>query len=661
MSLPPGFLDEIRDRVSLASVIGRKLSWDPKKSNPAKGDYWACCPFHQEKSSSFHVDDRKGFYYCFGCHAKGNVFSFLKDAENMQFMEAVEVLARDAGMEMPKRDPREAERQDKRLGLVEVMEQAASFYQLQFRTAKGQEARDYIRRRGLSDATVEQFGIGYAPDSRFALRDHLAEKGVSPAMMQEAGLIIIPEDGGQPYDRFRGRVIFPIRDQRDRCIAFGGRALNPDARAKYLNSPETPLFDKGRVLFNHGPARSAAGKTGALVVTEGYMDVIALVEGGIEHAVAPLGTAITEDQLRLMWRIADEPVIALDGDQAGLRAAERVINIALPMLEAGRSLQFALMPEGRDPDDLIRAEGPAAMRTMLDKALPLVELLWRRETAGETFDSPERRAALDKRLKKALALITDANLRGHYVDAIRERRAKLFNTRVPERGFKPQFQKGRGFQARRGAGGFSFAPQMPTAELKSSSLGRAGGREDEARGREAVLLLTLMNHPRLVEQRIEALEDIEFLCPDLETLRRALISASEGDDATRDSSAWLRRIERETGELPLARLMAIPQARETGFAAADSDDELAGRGFDETLARHRAGLAREREVAEAEVELCSDAGQDLDQRLAAVARRVFREGAPALPESDDDKSHLIARLARATESKIWIKAGRRRS
>ncbi|MFV0473932.1 MAG: DNA primase, partial [Pikeienuella sp.] len=345
MSLPSGFLDEIRARVSLSQVIGRKLSWDQRKSNAAKGDYWACCPFHQEKASSFHVDDRKGFYSCFGCHAKGDAISFLKEAENMSFMEAVEALARDAGLTMPKRDPREAERADRRAGLAEVMEMAAGFYRLQLRAAKGQEARDYIQRRKLSDAAQERFEIGYAPGSRTALLDHLTGKGVAPKQMDEAGLVIVPEDGGKPYDRFRHRVIFPIRDPRGRCIAFGGRALSADARAKYLNSPETALFDKGRTLFNHGPARSAAAKTGALVVAEGYMDVIALVEAGMEHAVAPLGTAITEDQLRLMWRIADEPVIALDGDRAGLKAAERVIDLALPLLEPGRSLRFALMPE----------------------------------------------------------------------------------------------------------------------------------------------------------------------------------------------------------------------------------------------------------------------------------------------------------------------------
>ncbi|QIE55914.1 DNA primase [Pikeienuella piscinae] len=656
MSLPPGFLDEIRARVSLAGVIGRKLSWDQKKTNAAKGDYWACCPFHQEKTSSFHVDDRKGFYYCFGCHAKGDAFTFLKDAENMGFMEAVETLARDAGLEMPERDPREAARHDRRASLVEVMELAAAFFRLQLRAGRGQEARDYIRRRGLAEATVERFEIGFAPDTRNALRNHLEGKGVTLKAMDEAGLVIVPEDGGAPYDRFRGRVMFPIRDTRGRCIAFGGRALSADARAKYLNSPETALFDKGRTLFNHGPARSAAAKRGALVVAEGYMDVIALAEAGIDHAVAPLGTAITEDQLRLMWRIADEPVIALDGDRAGLKAAERLIDLALPLLEPGRSLRFALMPEGRDPDDLIRAEGPAAMKAALDRALPMVELLWRREVEGAVLDSPERWAALDKRLHTALATITDQNLRKHYHLALKERRKKLIlSSQGTRKDAKPFWR-----EQTLGARAPSFRTAPPTPEVKSSALVRATGREGEARGREAVLLLTLISHPALAERRIEALEDIEFLCSDLETLRRALISACEGHNAAEDSSAWLEMIEREIGESPLGRLMAIPQARETGFAAEDAGEDVAEHGFEETLARHRAVLALAREIAEAEIEMTQGAGEDLDRRLETVSLRHFREAAPALPESDDDESHLAARLARASESKIWIKPKGRR-
>ncbi|MGB0854834.1 MAG: DNA primase [Pikeienuella sp.] len=669
MALPPGFLDEIRSRVSIAKVIERKLLWDSKKSNAAKGDYWACCPFHQEKSSSFHVEDRKGFYYCFGCHAKGDAITFLMEGENMSFMEAVETLAAEAGMPMPAQDPRAQEKQDRRTALADVMEHAAQFYRLQFKSGKGQAARDYIQRRGLSGKTVERFEIGYAPDTRTALREHLGNKGVEIKQMDEAGLVIVPDDGGQPYDRFRGRIMFPIRDARGRCIAFGGRAMDPNARAKYLNSPETALFDKGRSLYNHGNARSAAGKIGALIVAEGYMDVIALAQAGFDHAVAPLGTAVTEDQLRLMWRIADEPVIALDGDKAGVRAAMRVIDIALPMLEAGKSLRFAIMPEGQDPDDLIKASGASAMQDLLDKALPMVELLWRRETEGEVFDSPERRAGLDARLRKALSVITDPGLRGHYGQALKERRAVLFAPAAGLDGGRPfgggSFGGRQGGFGAKGKGKFGGGgPMMPSAETKMSALAHAMNREAEARGREATLLLTLINHPKLADKRIEALEDTEFMCRDLDVIRGVLLSALlRLDGAAQTSSDILDAMMRENGENPLPALLTAPQAREARFAHPDADSDFAEHGFDEILRRHRALLGLVREVGEAEQAMSGDPegigpGEEIDLRLQAASEQQFRDGKPGLQEVDGDETELTRRLDDAIAGRIWEKKKR---
>ncbi|TNF58490.1 MAG: DNA primase, partial [Rhodobacteraceae bacterium] len=422
MSLPPGFLDELRSRVSLSQVVGRKVMWDMRKSNQAKGDMWAPCPFPQEKSASFHVDDRKGYYYCFGCHAKGDAIGFVKETENVGFMEAVEILAREAGMTMPARDPQAQAKADRRTLLAEVMEQAVRFFRLQLRTAAAGPARDYLARRGLSEAAQDRWELGFAPDTWQALWDHLTGKGVAPDLILGAGLAkpSARGEGGKPYDTFRGRIMFPIRDARGRCIAFGGRAMDPGDSAKYLNSPETELFDKGRSLYNHGPARNAAGRGQPLIVAEGYMDVIALSEAGFEAAVAPLGTAITETQLQLLWRIAPEPIIALDGDTAGVRAAMRLIDLALPLIEAGQSLRFAMMPDGKDPDDLIRSEGAGAVQAVLDAAQPMVRLLWQRETEGRVFDSPERKAALDLALREKLKLIRDPSIRNHYAQDIKD-------------------------------------------------------------------------------------------------------------------------------------------------------------------------------------------------------------------------------------------------
>jgi len=427
MSLPPGFLDELRSRVSIAQVVGRKVMWDQRKSNQGKGDLWAPCPFHQEKSASFHVDDRKGFYYCFGCHAKGDAISFVKETENVGFMEAVEILAGEAGMQMPALDPRAREKSDRRTLLVEVMEQAVQHYRLQLKTAAAGPARDYLAGRGLGEAALERWEIGFAPPGWQGLWDHLRGKGVSADLILAAGLAKPSPKGREPYDVFRNRIMFPIRDARGRAIAFGARAMDPDEKAKYLNSAETELFDKGRTLFNHGAAREAAGKKGTpLVVGEGYMDVIALVEAGFPAAVAPLGTAITEDQLQLLWRIAPEPVVALDGDASGLDAAMRLIDLALPLLAPERTLRFAILPEGQDPDDLLRKRGPAAVSELVGAARPLLSLLWQRETEGRDLDSPERRAALDAALRRALGRIADRSVREHYAVEVRRLRSELF-------------------------------------------------------------------------------------------------------------------------------------------------------------------------------------------------------------------------------------------
>ena len=419
MSLPPGFLDELRNRVSLAQVVARKVGWDPRKSNPARGDYWAPCPFHQERTASFHVDEAKGYYYCFGCHAKGDAVTFIRETENLGFVEAVELLAREAGMPVPARDPADAAKAAAVHGLSEAMEAAIRYFRLQLNGARATEARAYLDRRGVAAATQERFEIGFAPDTRTGLIEHLTGKGFERDRLVEAGLVILPREGGSPYDRFRGRIMFPIRDARGRAIAFGARAIAAGQEPKYLNSPDTPLFDKGRTLYNVGPARAAAGKAGTVVVTEGYMDVIALAQAGLDHAVAPLGTAITEPQLEMLWKLAPEPVVALDGDPAGLAAAQRLIDLALPLLGPGRSLRFALMPPGQDPDDVVRAGGARAMQALLDASRPIVDLLWTRETAGQVLDSPERRAALDARLRAHLARIADPALRAHWEAEVR--------------------------------------------------------------------------------------------------------------------------------------------------------------------------------------------------------------------------------------------------
>ena len=574
MSLPPGFLDELRTRLSLGQVVGKRVTWDLRKSNQAKGDLWAPCPFHEERTASFHVDDRKGFYYCFGCQAKGDAISFLRELDGLGFMEAVEALARDAGMEVPARDPQAKARSDRQARLAEVMEAAIKHYRLGLATRAASDARAYLAGRAVEPATLERFEIGYAPPDRQGILRHLTEKGVAQELIVDAGLCARPDDGAEPYDRFRDRIVFPIRDARGRAIALGGRAMDPHARAKYLNSPETELFDKGRTLYNLGPAREAAGKGQPLVVAEGYMDVIALAAHGFEAAVAPLGTAVTEAQLQMLWRVDPEPVVALDGDLAGLRAAMRLVDLALPHLEPGRSLRFALLPDGRDPDDLIRAEGPDAMRAAIEGAEPLSRMLWRREAEGAMLDTPERRAALDRSLREAVRRIGDASVRRHYADEMARLRAELFGPARADHGPREGGAGGRPWSGR-GRGGAGAHASTRASALASNSASDGAARErlregivlaaqldedtPQRRLREEVVLAAILLHPSLFDEFEEALGEVEWT-GDRAALARAVMRHRA------DRSACEAAVGAQALETVMARsqIMPTPALRRPG-------------------------------------------------------------------------------------------------
>jgi DNA primase len=611
MSLPPGFLDELRTRVSLSSVVGRKVTWDARKSNQGKGDMWAPCPFHQEKSASFHVDDRKGYYYCFGCHAKGDAVTFVKETENLSFIEAVEVLAREAGMPMPARDARAAEKADRRTQLGQVMEEAVKWFRMNLSTSAAAPARAYLAKRGLSEEAQARWEIGFAPDNWHGLQLAMKQKGIADDLLVDAGLCARSDKGGAPYDRFRNRIIFPIRDGRGRAISLGGRAMDPNDNAKYLNGPETELFDKGRNLFNHAPAREAAGKGQPLIVAEGYMDVIALSEAGFKAAVAPLGTAVTEDQLRLMWRISDEPVISLDGDTAGIRAALRVIDLALPLLEAGKGLRFAVLPAGLDPDDLIRAQGAGAMQKVLDTAQPMVNLLWQRETEGRVFDSPERKAALDKTLRAALMRITDPSIRSHYGEDIKRLRAELFGTRAPARA---PFVPGQ----RRGAKG-ALPDQPPVASTKGSLLATGGDRLDEVL-REAVILAVLVTHPRLIHRFESELERLDLMGEGHHVLRDLLLTHAD------DPEPYDRIL--AAAPAALDALMRRPQIRIEPAVRNPDDADRAEFSVAEALSKLHAARGARREIEEAmeDIEGLVDEGLTWRISQANVARFSAQAG-----------------------------------
>src|SRR5581483_9428344 len=510
MRFSPQFLDDLRARLPVSEVVGRRV-----KLARAGREMKGLSPFNKEKTPSFFVNDAKMKWFDFSSGKNGNIFDFVMQTEGLSFPEAVERLAAMAGMPLPKSSADEDAREQRRKTLHDVMEIAAKFFQATLAGREGAKGRGYLADRGIDAATQLKFRLGYAPAERFALKEHLGGHGVSPADMAEAGLLIAGDDIPLPYDRFRDRVIFPITDLRGRVIAFGGRALEKDAPAKYLNSPETPLFHKGANLYNLPAARAAAHKGAPVVVVEGYIDVIAMVGAGFEGTVAPLGTALTEDQLTLLWKMADEPVLCFDGDNAGRAAAYRAAEVALPRLQPGKSLKFALLPEGQDPDDLLRAAGREAAAKLLAQARPLADMLWRRETEMGHFETPERRAALEARVNEVTAGIGNETVRKYYRQDFAERLRRFFGGAQGYGARRPapaSWRAGAAAQAGSGSrgGGFAEAPlasgrpyRVASPQLAASAV--VQGHRSAMPRREALILRAVINHPWLLHDHLEEL------------------------------------------------------------------------------------------------------------------------------------------------------------
>ncbi len=542
MRFPPSLLDEIRARLPASQVIGRRV-----KLKRQGREFAGLSPFKHEKTPSFTVNDQKGFYHCFASGEHGDIFAFLMKTEGLDFPEAVERLAGEAGVEMPKSTPQAEAREALTVRLRKVAEASCAFFEEALRGTAGRDARAYLEGRGLAQADIDSFRLGYAPQGRHQLKEHLAAKGFAIDDMAASGMLISGDDIPVSYDRFRHRLMFPISDPRGQVIAFGGRALGEDQQPKYLNSPETPLFHKGGVLFNIAAARKAAHDRGGVIVAEGYMDVIALTRAGFPNAVAPLGTALTPEQLQLLWRMADEPLLCFDGDSAGVKAAHRAVETALPLLTPGKSLAFAFLPDGLDPDDLLRQQGAEAVARSLQAPQPLVDVLWGKELAAGTWTTPERRAQFEKRLAELIGTIADKTVRQYYDQETRRRLREQFNAYRPRFGNgADSFGQGQrrggvhpGGMARPGgaaqnrklSGGFTgpkrrgfqpFADTAATASLAGSAMLRAQG--NSLPQREALIVITLLNHPWLLDDYLEDSAAIQFEAEPLQRLRDCILS-----------------------------------------------------------------------------------------------------------------------------------------
>ena len=673
MRFTPQFLDELRARLPVSEVVGRRV-----KLKKTGREFKGLSPFQQEKSPSFTVNDQKGFYHDFSSGKHGDIISFLMETEGVGFTEAVERLASMAGLALPAVTPDAARHEQRRKTLYDVMELAAKFFADTLASRAGAKARGYLGDRAISPATQLQFRIGYAPGERFALKEHLGNAGIPTEDMIEAGLLVTGDDIPVPYDRFRDRVMFPIADLRGRVIAFGGRALEKDVAAKYLNSPETPLFHKGDNLYNLAPARLATHNGAALVVVEGYVDVIAMVGAGFAASVAPLGTALTENQLALLWKMADEPILCFDGDKAGQKAAWRAADLALPHLKPGKSLRFALLPEGQDPDDLARSGGRGAIEEVIGAARGLADVIWSRETEGGTFATPERRAALEARIGELSNGIRDEVVRRYYRQDLAERLQRTF---APEGG-RGSYGRGgyRGVGNFGGESGRRFAPRnsftpgaagrfeprggRPQASAGSQTINRGPyqvaspqlatspimrGQRSALSRREALILLSLINHPWLLHDHLEEVAALELAHPEANKLRAGIIAAFAGDHhhgtepaeasekmradlAARELSQSLQRVER-----------AITTSAVWGAQAGAAPEDVLST-WHQLVALHRQSHSLLRELKDAEQALGEVANEANNAWLRDIKARLSEvDGTEALIEGFGESSGRFQR------------------
>ncbi|MCB1681662.1 MAG: DNA primase [Rhodospirillales bacterium] len=516
MTVPPRFLDELRNRLTLSDIIGRKV-----RLVRAGREFKGCCPFHREKTPSFTVSDDKHFYHCFGCGAHGDAIGFLMQHDNLSFIDAVEMLAAEAGMQVPQQNPSEIEQSRKQKDLFSLMEEATRYYQNCLHEARNKEAMGYLKSRGLNDETIEAYRIGFAPEDPQAVRQALSGKGYPDTDLLQAGILKASVKGRELYAFFRGRIMFPVTDRRGRTVAFGGRILPDHLRApdkgdfkppKYINSPDSPLFHKSRVLYGEPHARMAAGNGEAPVVVEGYLDVISCAVAGVKGAVAPMGTALTEEQILSLWKMIPgpekEPLLCFDGDAAGRRAAERARDRLLPLLQPGQSARFAFLPEGEDPDTMIRTRGADSFRSVLDKALPLCDFVWLSLTSGRVFNTPESQAGLKKELINHIAKIADRDVQALYRQQLMERFSQQF--------FKPAGRAKSAGANRNGV--LQHVVRRP---------GRPPDHRKALSGR--ILLAAVVNHPHIYDQVEEVLGRLEVHDLRLDRLRQVLVTVLADD------------------------------------------------------------------------------------------------------------------------------------
>ena len=602
MAFSSHFLEEVKNQISLAEVIGRRVRLIKKGR-----EHHGLCPFHNEKTPSFTVNEEKGFYHCFGCGEHGSVFDFVMKTNNMSFPESVERLANEAGIEIPVETPEERHRQMRAKTLFQVIEAATLYYQAILYKPEGTAALKYLLDRGISEASIKYFRIGFSSNNHGGLKIALGGEGISDQLMVEAGLLIQPDDPSRPsYDRFRGRVMFPIADRQGRIIAFGGRILG-DGEPKYLNSPETPLFHKGDSLYALPQAVEAARNAKTILVTEGYTDVIALHQAGFKHAVAPLGTALTENQMQLLWKVVPEPLLCFDGDRAGEKAARRAAERAIPLLKPEKSLKIISLPDGEDPDSLIKGRGITAIEELLDEAVHLFEVIWRINTVGVRLETPEDRAGLEKRLKETAANIKDKTVQRHYLNSFKSRLWDEFGK-----------NRRKSNMIRRESG----RRDQKTSFVQMAEKSGQGAHVDAVWIQQAILIATLINHPLLFDRIGEQLGALEFEALDLDKLRQEVLKTLASSPKT-EKKVLRDHLENTGFSALLNGLLSRQVINHANFARPDENIDVAQKGWEQTLRLFRRNQLLE-EISTVEKELSENPTSETFELLKALKQTAMQ-------------------------------------
>ena len=492
MSFSSAFLEKIKTSVKISDIASRHVNWDLKKSNTSKQDFWAPCPFHQEKTASFHVDDTKGFYYCFGCQAKGNIFTFLNEMEGVSFFDAVKALSEMAGIPLEiDDDKKRMTTSNEEQRLININEIASEFFRKYLFSTKGSIALSYLRDRGLSLEIIKEFQLGFSPSRPDDLTNFLKSQGYNEQFIEKSGLAFKPEN--KPLvDRFRNRIMFPISDSNNNIVAFGGRSLNTAYGAKYINSSETKIFKKGSLLFNLKNAQKSKKKD-PLIVVEGYMDVISLANNSIKNAVAPLGTSMTKEQLQLIWRACEEPILLLDGDNAGKLATSRAVDLALPLISYNQTLRIANLPTNYDPDDLLKQHGKDALKDVIENSQTLSEFIFTNEKSQRKIDSPERLRKLHVELTRKIQKIKDFSLK------------KMFLAEMNDKIRKIQYPSQTDTKRSR-----STKLSYNKINIKKKTMSRVQASEKEIEMLEAEIMFCLIKNPTFIKDFKETLTDLDF-------------------------------------------------------------------------------------------------------------------------------------------------------